>query len=160
MGRDKRAKSTGRDGTKFALLPHVVLDSPAYLQLSAPAKVLLVEMARQFHGHNNGSLLCSRSKLAPRGWTSNDVLTRAKKELIAAGFLFQTVAGQRPNKASWYAVTWLNLDRLDGYDAGTERLFQRGAYRAVQPIASAPERKLSACLKTHPLHRQAVQEAA
>jgi hypothetical protein len=151
VGRDKRGGTAARDGTRFALLPHVVLDSRAYLGLSAPAKALLVEMARQFHGHNNGALLCSRSKLAPRGWTSNDTLTRAKKELLNAGLLFETVAGQRPNKASWYALTWLNLDRLDGYDAGAAHLFQRGAYR------SHDERKPVA--KTQPLHRQTVQEA-
>ena len=57
--------------------------------------------------------------LGPRGWKSNDVITRAVRELVAAGFVHQTAQGHRPSKASWYAVTWRALDRHPGYDVGT-----------------------------------------
>ena len=67
--------------------------------------------------------------LGPRGWKSNDVITRAVRELVAAGFVHQTAQGHRPSKASWYAVTWRALDRHPGYDVGTMESFQRGAYR-------------------------------
>jgi hypothetical protein len=60
-----------------------------------------------------------------------DVITRAKRELIEAGFIFQTVMGHRPNKASWYAVTWRVLDKVPGYDEGTAQLFERGAYQKI-----------------------------
>lgn len=138
MGRDKRRSKAGRDAGGFSAIPWAVLDSQAYRALSYPARALLLEMARQLRGDNNGSLLCSRAYMANRGWKSWDVVHRAKGELLAAGFLHETVMGQRPNKASWYAVTWLTLDKIDGFDPGAASTFVRSAYRqreAPAPIA-------------------------
>jgi hypothetical protein len=95
---------------------------------------LLFELARQFVRDNNGRLLLSAAYLAKRGWKSADVITRAKRELLAAGFIFETVKGQRPKRASWYAVTWRTLDKLPGYDAGAVEMFKRGAYSAGVPL--------------------------
>ena len=120
---------TGRDSGGFVALPWSVLDCPAYAALSHPARALLLEIARQFVRDNNGRLLASRAYLAKRGWNSPDVISRAKNDLIAAGFIHETVKGHRPNKASWYAVTWRALDRLPGYDAGATETFMRGAYQ-------------------------------
>jgi hypothetical protein len=126
--RSGRKKNNDRDGTGFIALPHVVIDSPAYSTLSHTAKSLLIEIARQCGRDGNGRLLCSRNHLAKRGWNSNDVISRAKAQLIQTGFIFETVKGYRPNKASWYAVTWLALGKHIGYDAGAVREFKRGAY--------------------------------
>ena len=57
---------------------------------------------------DNGRMLLSSRYLAPRGWRSPEVITRAKRELLEAQLIFETVKGSRPNKASWYAVTWHN----------------------------------------------------
>ena len=102
------------------------------------ARALLLEVARQFTRDNNGWLLLSRAYMAGRGWNSNDMLTKAKRELLDAGFIFETVKGQRPNKAARYAVTWRALDRHPGYEAGTAEAFQRGAYRLQDPVQMAP----------------------
>ncbi len=138
MGRERKVK--GRDSTRdsgpFVATPWQVLDSAAYLGLSHPAKALLMELARQYVRDNNGRLLASRAYLQPRGWTSSDTVNRALKELVAAKLIHQTVMGHRPNKASWYAVTWRTLDRLPGYDAGAAESFERGAY-AKQPLKNA-----------------------
>ena len=118
-----------RDGGGFVAIPFSVLDSRAYKNLSHPAKALLMELSRQFVRNNNGRLLCSMKFLKKRGWNSADVITRAKRELLAAGLIHETVMGHRPNKASWYAVTWRGLDTIDGYDPEARITFQRGAYR-------------------------------
>lgn len=129
-GRNTTSKGdTGRDGGGFVALPWSVLDCLAYAGLSHIAKALLFEVARQFVRDNNGRLLLSNAHMKKRGWFSASVIQKAKLELIEAGFIFETVKGHRPNKASWYAVTWRNLDKLKGYDEGAEKLFQRGAYR-------------------------------
>lgn len=129
-GRNKSRKGdSGRDGGGFVALPWSVLDCPAYARLSHPARALLMELARQFVRDNNGRLLASAAYLSKRGWKSADVITRAKRELLEAGFIHEMVKGHRPNKASWYAVTWQTLDRLPGYDPGAAETFQRGAYR-------------------------------
>ena len=129
-----RKGDSGRDSGGFVALPWTVLDCPAYALLSHPACALLMEFARQFVRDNNGRLLASAAYLTKRGWKSADVITRAKRELLAAGFIFETVKGQRPNKASWYAVTWRALDKLPGYDIGAERCFERGAYQRGTPL--------------------------
>jgi hypothetical protein len=131
MGRDRRKKGhdTTRDAGQFVALPCVVLDCPNYLSLSHPARSLLLEIARQFNRDNNGRLLASRSYLAARGWNSADTISRALKELLAAKLIHQTVMGHRPNKASWYAVTWRTLDRHPAYDHGAIESFVRGAYK-------------------------------
>ncbi len=137
-GRNGRRKGdTGREGGGFVALPWSVLDCPAYAGLSHPARALLMEFARQFVRDNNGRLLASRAYLAGRGWKSADVIQRAKDELLAAGFIFETVKGQRPNKASWYAVTWRILDPHPGYDHGVAASFERGAYRRTTPLKNA-----------------------
>lgn len=134
-GRNRGQKGdSGRDSGGFVALPWSVLDCPAYGRLSHPARALLFELARQFVRDNNGRLLASGAYLAKRGWKSADVITRAKRELLDAGFLFETVKGHRPNKASWYAVTWRALDKLPGYDTGAVLCFERGAYQKTAPL--------------------------
>ena len=127
-------RDAGRDSGGFVALPWSVLDCTAYACLSHPARGLLFEFARQFVRDNNGRLLASSAYLAKRGWTSVDVITRAKRELLEAGFIFETVKGQRPNKASWYAVTWRALDKCASYDPSTAGAFERGAYLKSTPL--------------------------
>lgn len=127
-------RDVGRDSGGFVALPWSVLDCPAYARLSHPARSLLWEFARQFVRDNNGRLLASSAYLEKRGWKSVDVITRAKRELLEAGFIFETVKGQRPNKASWYAVTWRTLDNCAGYDPSTKGAFERGAYLKNTPL--------------------------
>lgn len=127
-------RDLGRDPGGFVAIPWTVLDCPAYARLSHPARALLMEFSRQFVRDNNGRLLASAAYLSKRGWKSADVITRAKRELLAAGFIHETVKGHRPNRASWYAVTWRNLDRLVGYDYGAVESFERGAYEKFTPL--------------------------
>ncbi len=133
----RKGHDTSRDQGGFVALPWSVLDCPAYARLSHPAKALLLELARQFVRDNNGRLLASRTYLAKRGWHSPNVIARAKRDLLEAGFIHETVTGHRPNKASWYAVTWRALDKLPGYDAGTAETFKRGAYQQTMPTKNA-----------------------
>jgi len=130
MGRDKRNKrhDNERIDGPFIALPWHVVDSPAYMGLSHPAKALLIEIGRQFTGTNNGRLLASRAYLSKREWNSQDVITRALSELITAKLIHKTVQGHRPNKASWFAVTWRKLHLFSGYDAGSTETFVRGGY--------------------------------
>lgn len=138
-GRNKgRSQTSSRDPGGFVALPWSVLDSPAYQSLGYPARALLMELCRQYVRDNNGRLLCSRAYLAKRGWNSADVIDRARRELLAAGFIHETVKGQRPNKASWYALTFYTLDRLPGFDAGAAETFERGAYRKNAPLCPSP----------------------
>jgi len=125
MGRNKRFKGsdTSRMAGGFIALPWAVVDSPAYMGLSHPAKALLIEIDRQYVRDNNGRLIATRAYLKKRGWKSQDVVTRALRELLDAKLIHQTVQGHRPNKASWFAVTYRRLDRIPGYDFGSSENF-------------------------------------
>ena len=143
-----RKNGSGRDPGGFSAIPWLVQDCPAYSRLSHPARSLLFEFARQFVGDNNGRLLASAAYLGPRGWKSKDVITRAKRELLDAGFIYETVKGLRPSKASWYAMTWHTLDKLDGYDAGAAAGFVRGAYQKNVPLKNTRPRPSHGPAKT------------
>ncbi|MBA5686973.1 hypothetical protein [Rugamonas apoptosis] len=142
MGIDHASKrkkgDSGRDGGGFVALPWSVLDSLAFRSLSHPARSLLWELGRQLGKDNNGRLLLSSAYLAKRGWNSDGVIDRAKKDLLAKGLVFQTVQGHRPNKASWFAVTWYALSPNPAYDPGVKAAFIRGEYRNFKPEKIEP----------------------
>lgn len=120
-------RSANRDGSQFVALPHVVLDSLSYQCLSFSARSLLVDLARQFSGSNNGKLVLCDKALKPRGWKSSATIHKAKRELLQSSLIYQTRQGYKPNKASWFAVTWLSLDWLPEMDIARNN-FPRGAY--------------------------------
>jgi hypothetical protein len=121
--------SIDRDSGGFMAIPWSVVDSSSYQTLSHYAKSLLFDVARQFVRDNNGRLLMSLRHMRTRGWNSSSMLHKSKKELIDGGFIFETVKGYRPNKASWYALTWMRLDKINGYDEGAALCFERSAYK-------------------------------
>jgi hypothetical protein len=128
------------DGQRFWMAPHDVLNSCAYVKLSHTARTLLVEFGRQLGPHNNGWLIATERLLIEERHIlkSSSTLARAKKELVEAGFVHETVKGHRPNKASRFAVTWRPLDKPPAgksYDAEAT-LFRRAAY-ATLPMAMA-----------------------
>ena len=86
-------------------------------------------------------LVLSSKYLKKRGWNSADVITRAKRELLKAELIYETVMGHRPNKASRYAVTWASLDSDPAYDFGAAKGFTRGAYRSGKNAALIPPDK-------------------
>lgn len=129
-GRSPKSKGRGssRDAGSFVTLSWTVLDSQNYQILSTNARSLLIELARQYTSMNNGRLLLFKRYLSGRGWKSSDMIAKGKKELLDGGFIHETVKGHRPNKASWYAVTWQAIDHSPGYDAGAFDGFRRSAY--------------------------------
>ena len=131
MSRKKSYRSDKCESGSFVKLPVHVFNSPAYVNLSNIGKALLIEVVMQSRGDNNGRYLLSMKYLNARGWNSADVVTKAKRELIESKLIYQTVQGHRPNKASWYAVTWECLDKLNGFDEGAEAGFRRGAYNTT-----------------------------
>lgn len=109
----KQKRASGR----FYALPASVLQSKAFIGLSSNAVRLMLDFLEQYRGDDNGRLICTWAHMhEKRGWKSRDTLDKARAELAAAGFLFETVKGKRPNKASWYALTFFAIDPNDGYD--------------------------------------------
>jgi len=103
-----RSKS-GNGKRRFVMLPHELLKLPEYMKLSHKAKGLLTELLFQYNGINNGDFCLTLSVMKKRGWSSNDTIGSATKELIEVGFIILTRQGGR-NMCNLYGVTWEPID--------------------------------------------------
>lgn len=136
MGADRRKRAQrDRDGTRFLAIPHVVLTSPGWRAAGHTARSLLLDIATQHTGSNNGRLVATGAYLEPLGWRSHDTITRALRELQACGLLLETRKGARPNRPAWFALTWCALGNVDGLEIDRS-LYRRGDYLA--PEKNAP----------------------
>lgn len=112
--RRDRAKVTGRRaGGSFLALPHSILGSPEYAALSAQAVKLLVDIAAQYRGANNGDLCATWKTMHKVGWRSRATLAYAKAESLAAGFIEKTRDGGL-RFPCLYAITWRATDECGG----------------------------------------------
>lgn len=127
MARNFKSGKSKRDGGLFVPLPHIVLNSAGYRQASHTARSLLIDIAQQYNGNNNGKLTACAKYLKPMGWRSNDTIVRARRELLGCGLLVETRKGARPNKAAWYALSWLALDHVVGLDISPKH-YRTGDY--------------------------------
>ncbi|MEQ1511174.1 MAG: hypothetical protein ABL934_00675 [Lysobacteraceae bacterium] len=109
----KRRKLTGRASASHLGIPHYVLNSPQFGALNGWEIKLLVEVAGQYHGFNNGNLSCTWSQLASRGWRSNGTLRKSLKTLLEKEWLICTRHGGR-NLCSLYAVSWWAINACEG----------------------------------------------
>lgn len=111
---DKRARHTGRRSTgPFLNIPKEVLGSEAYFSLRGWQVKLLVDIASQFNGKNNGDLTAAWSVMRERGWKSPGTLNKALKDLLDTGLIEETRSGGR-HRCTLYAVTWRGIDECKG----------------------------------------------
>ena len=109
-----RRRNKGRQTTKsFVRFPHDVMQHETFKSLSPRATKLLMDLASQYRGNNNGDLCAPLSIMKERGWKSSDQLSRAKKELLRSGLVVVSRQGGR-NKASLYALTWFPIHECKG----------------------------------------------
>lgn len=136
MARSKwKGGKAKRDGGAFAALPHAVIASPGYRMASHTARSLLIDIAVQYTGSNNGRLTACEKYLKPMGWRSNDTVVRARRELIDCGLLIETRKGGFPNTAAWFALSWHELDQAQGLDIDPKR-YRTGEYMRPDTPAS------------------------
>ena len=104
----------GRSNQKrFLGINKDVLDSENYSKLGAWAVKLMVDIAKEYNGKNNGDLSATFSIMKKQGWRSKGTLNRAIKQLIKYGFLELTRQGGK-NRCSLYAITWQSIDECNG----------------------------------------------
>ena len=109
-----RPNATGRSqGGHFLKLSRTVYGSDNYRKLSARAVKLLIDIAVQYRGSNNGDLQASYSLMKKVGWNSSATLNRALRELLYFGFIEMTRQGGL-GRCSLFAVTWESIDECDG----------------------------------------------
>ena len=119
-----------RDSYTFAGIPHAVLKTRKYADLSAWGVKLLVDITAQYTGHNNGDMQAAWTCMQKRGWRSKATLYRATDELLEAGFIVKTRQGGR-NRCSLFAIAWQPIDECIDKRTKTHKLDMR-------PTTTAP----------------------
>ena len=130
MARKSNSKGRVTNG-RFAAIPHSVMDSESYYLLSGNALKLLLELVKQYNGHNNGDLSAAFSVLKSRGWRSKKTLARCLNELMERELIVKTREGWFSNpggRCALFALTWRAIDECEGKDL--ELGPSRGPYRS------------------------------
>ena len=110
MNPKSRYRQKGRtESGSFLALPHAVMDSSAWRQCKGTAIKLLLDMARQFNGRNNGDL-CAAASVLPG--LASETRTRALRELRHYGLLLTRQRGLYG--PSLYALTWKPINDCGG----------------------------------------------
>lgn len=144
MGSSKRS-DRARHGDYRAItypghfnLPTALTEEEDFYSLSGSALKLLIEIGRQYKGHNNGDLTATLSMLRRRGWNSNHKITRALKELIAKNLIILTRHGGMGIGPNLYAITWQPINQCKGK-------------LEVEPTSTAPRKLRHITTTPHPL---------
>jgi len=98
----------------YFFLPRALTIQPDFISLSGNALKLLIALGSQYNGSNNGNLCAALSVMRPRGWNSNNQLTRAKKELISKNIIQLTKKGSLGIGPDLFGITWQPIDECRG----------------------------------------------
>lgn len=95
------------------IIPSDLIRHPNFTRLSPAAHKLLMDVARQYTGYNNGYLCASWALMKDSGWNSPTTLRAAMLELEHYKILTRTKQGGR-NQANLHALTWRRIDEPRG----------------------------------------------
>jgi hypothetical protein len=113
--------------SSYTPIPHVILDSEAFINAPTRAKALLFDLLRQHNGYNNGHLHLAVQWLKDRGWTSVDQVQKAKNELLEHQLVIKTRLGGLGIGADRYALTWVHISNYSGLEVSA-RTYERGLW--------------------------------
>ena len=122
-------------------IPHVVMDSKAFVGATDMARSLLFPLIRQHNGLNNGHLHLAPKWLKKQGYTSSTIY-KSKDELVERGLIAQTKWGGLGIGASLFALTWLPISNFVGLDIVADG-YHRGAWARCElaPTKRRPKPK-------------------
>ncbi len=122
-------------------LPREMLDSPEWDSLTAHEMKMVMHMACDYTGDNNGSISCTWSRMSKRGWRSRQTLDNVIAGLLEKGFIVRTRRGAR-RVCSLYALTWEPIDPGEhdatpsGYPLNLWRAQKATSHEAIQQADS------------------------
>lgn len=98
----------------FLHLHKPLLETEDFIALKGNSIKLLIDVAQQYNGYNNGDLCAALSVMRKRGWNSNQQLQKSLKELLDKNLLIQTRQGGLNIGPNLYAITWQPIDGCNG----------------------------------------------
>lgn len=132
MAKSRQRIKGRKESGRFVAIPHAVMVCENWHRCSGTGIKLLLALAKQFNGNNNGDLCAARSVLGSEGWTSAGVLNDGLRELEHYGLIEKTRQGGM-HRASLYALTWKPIDYCGGKLDGPATKVPSGAYRVTRP---------------------------
>lgn len=114
MGRSRKSNFNTHTYKGFLHIPKALLELKDFKCLSAKALKLLIDLASQFNGKNNGDLCMALKLMKDRGWSSNDTLNKAKRELLDKQLIILTKQGGLGIGPNLYAITWQPIHECGG----------------------------------------------
>jgi hypothetical protein len=111
-----KRKNNNPNARSFAGIPRIVMDSEDFKGLSGNAVKLLLALANQYRGNNNGDLTTAWSIMRAKfGFKSPGVVARAKKQLLDANMIIETRTPRwLGGKCGLYALVWQPIDDCPG----------------------------------------------
>jgi hypothetical protein len=141
MARKHNSTGRTRHASRFAMLPHYLLESPAWRSLSLPGRAAFVELLALYLPGRNGRIAMSARTLADRLPISRATATRALQELVEKGFMTATRPGGFNVKSGVARATeWsLSLHKCDVTGAVASKHFMRWREGEKKQNAASPE---------------------
>ena len=135
----KSNKRPERISGGYLSIPWAVFDSVAFKGSTAAARSLMIALARQANGFNNGHLQMTQSWMKEMGYTNLQQNKNARDELIERGLIVYTRRGGLNMGADNFAITWLDISNFSGLDI-TFREYEKGKYLSCD-LPPTPRRK-------------------
>lgn len=134
---------TDIDGGSAFVIPVSMLRHPNFVRLSPCACKLVLDLARQYSGFNNGYLSAALTILKPMGWRSEATIREAVDECVHYGLIIKTRQGGR-NRCNLYAITWRRVDEKQGKPLDVQASMSPGNdwKREVQAYENPSRKKL------------------
>ncbi|WP_247258078.1 helix-turn-helix domain-containing protein [Pseudomonas moorei] len=116
----KKSYKVDFGGGRVLALPYRLLISDAFDNLSPKAVTVLIKLARNYNGRNNGDLSCTASMMAKGKSMDAKTLASALSELIDAGLIVRTRESRKGGReqgmarCALYALTWAAIDECLG----------------------------------------------
>lgn len=114
----------------FTSIPHSVMDSENFRSLGGWDIKLLLDIAYQYRGKNNGDLAATWSMFRKWGWKSKGTLQKSLNALLSRGFIELTRQGGR-NRCNLYAITWQPINECKGKLDVSETLRPSNLWKTV-----------------------------
>jgi hypothetical protein len=115
MSSGRNARRRSRSSERFARIPLSVLESEAVTTLEHAAVHVLLILASQYWGGNNGSLALTEQYARPFGFRGRDTIYRSLRELEKRGLIVCTRRGMKiKNVFTLYALGWEDIHSRDG----------------------------------------------
>lgn len=109
MAKKKDNRWNDIDGGHAFLIPVSLLRHPNFTRLSPYALKLIMDLARQYSGFNNGYLCASWALMKDAGWNSSHTLRKATLEAEHYKLIVRTQQGGL-NKPNLHGFTWRRID--------------------------------------------------